>query len=462
VRVGSLALALLGLLPIIAPLRAEWEPPIELARNDSSCYLALANCWSLAAAHDTLHAVWYGRASGSFDIFYRRSPDGGLSWEPETRMSTDSVYSGYPAIAAAGSFVHLVWIQGIDARGDSYDQVRYRRSSDGGAHWDTAVQLSYSSGGYYGAWFPCVVAQGSNVYLAWEDDRQGDDMIYFRRSTNNGLNWSAENPTGNNLGMVNASLCASGPVLLVAYADFWNECVYFQRSTDYGNTWLAKVGIPTPDVADAPCVACRDSVFHIVFCDGRNGHWDVWYRRSTDQGLTWSTDTCIMPDLYQTWTANIAVSEDNVHVVRGDMGMYQVHYIASSDGGLTWSAERCLSESVPGSDAMHYSVAVSDSTVHVIWDKGRYVYYRRNPGGSPTGLQDHSALSPRRRAGPNPFVRALRMDGRERQEFEVFDFTGRRLGVFVGASVAQGLLAGVYCVRPKGVSAGRLRVVKIR
>jgi len=449
------------LLLAVPRLSAGWEPPVELAHNDTACYLPLANCWALAAAGETLHAVWYDQRSGGFEVYHRRSLDRGTTWDPETRLTADTVYSGYPAVAASGPNVHVVWVQGVDARGDSGDQVYYVRSTDAGFTWLPPVQLSHSAGGYYGGWFPCVAAWGANVHVVWEDDRYSDDQIFYRRSTDNGASWNQENPIENYPGMVNASLAVAGNTLHVAYYGFWTEVVYFQRSTNNGTTWSPRTAIPTPDVSDSPCVAASDSAVHLAFCDGRNGHWDVWYRRSTDAGVTWSADTCIAPDLYQTWTVNLAVSGANVHAVRGDMGGYQVHYLRSTDAGLTWGPERTLSESVPGGDAMHYSVCAADSTVHVLFDKERYVYYRRNRGGNPVALAESGPAPAPLRLGPTVVRGPLGRSRLHPGPWECFDHLGRRVGVFGAAESGTGLPAGIYYVRSV-TGPGRVRVVKVR
>lgn len=438
-----------------------WELPQVLAQSDSEMYMPLANCWAIAAVDDTLHVVWYDKRSGGFEICYLRSTDRGTSWLPETRLTDDTVYSGYPAIATSGSSVYVVWVQGRDPVGESLNQICYRRSTNGGASWEPAAQLSHSSG-LYGGWFPCVAASGPNVHVGWEDDRGGDDVVYYRRSTDNGASWFAEYPIVGDPGMVNVTLAVSGNIVHAAYSDFWNEVVFYQRSTDNGINWSPKRGVPTPDASDCPCLAVSGSTVHMVYCDGRNGFWDVWYCRSTDNGLTWSADICIMPDIYQSWSANVAASGQNVHVLRGDMGMYQVHYIRSTDAGLTWGPERCLSESVPGGDAMHYSVAVTDSTVHVVWDKERVIYYRRNQGGNPVGIQEWPDTTTGSGSPPTHFANRLRVAGHESDRFEVFDFTGRRVGVLTGAGFGQGLPAGGYFVRPVRTRAGWLKVVKVR
>ncbi|MEO0081434.1 MAG: hypothetical protein ABIL25_03955 [candidate division WOR-3 bacterium] len=458
---SNLAGRIMAVVLLTAATLAAWEPPVVLYQNDTACYLPLANTWALAAAHDTLHAVWYGAANGSYDIFYRRSLDNGVSWQPPIRISDDSVYSGYPGVAIAGPFVHITWVRGIDEQGDSGAQVYYRRSTNAGATFEPAVQLSHSSGGYYGAWFPCIITEGTCVHLAWEDDRLGDDQIYYRRSTDNGATWNTENPVLNLTGYVNPTLAAIGTTIICAYYDFWGEVVYYQRSTNNGNTWLARVGIPTPDVSDCPCLASAGDTVHLAYCDGRNGFWDVWYRRSTDRGVTWTQDTCICPDMNQTWTVNIAASGSNVHVVRGDMGAYQVHYIRSTDGGRTWDPEQCISESVPGHDAMHYTVAAADSNVHVTFDKEKWIYYRRWLGGNPVGIGQERVLAGLGRSS-TMFSVSVRMRGKEHEEFDVFDFTGRRVGRFLGAELGLNLAAGTYVIRPAHGRTDRMKLVKVR
>ncbi len=439
---------------------------MRLTYNDSASYLALANTWGIATSNNNLHIVWYDKRDGNFEIYYKRSTDNGTTWGEDVRLTNDTVYSGYPGIAVSGSVVHVVWVQGIDARGDSGCQVYYRRSTDGGQTWEPSIQLSNSIGGYYGGWFPCVAVSNQNVHVVWEDDRNGDDQIYYRRSTDNGQNWSSEFNLRTGLGTVYASIAASGPNLHLVFYDFWNEVVYYKRSTNNGTTWGANVGFPTPDVSDCPCVAVSDSNVHIVFCDGRNNHWDVWYKRSTNNGTTWSPDTCIMPDIYQTWTTNIAVSNQNVHVIRGDMGMYEVHYIYSSDGGITWGPEICLSESAEAGDKAHYAVAVSDSTVHVIWDNEREIYYRRNRGGNPVEIREKVNLPIGRRfsAQPNPFISHTKIPGYEKEKFLLYDFSGRKIGIYKEEQIGEGLPAGVYFVmllmNGDAVVTTRLRVVK--
>jgi hypothetical protein len=76
-----------------------------------------------------------------------------------------------------------------------------------------------------------------------------------------------------------------------------NGQIWTKRSTDGGVTWTAKTLItPATGGGDAsfPAIAGGASGdFRLTYMDSRTGAWNVWYRASTDGGLTWSADTRI-------------------------------------------------------------------------------------------------------------------------------------------------------------------------
>ncbi|MBM3316087.1 hypothetical protein FJY71_09705 [candidate division WOR-3 bacterium] len=117
---------------------------------------------------------------------------------------------------------------------------------------------------------------------------------------------------------------------------------------------------------------------------------------------------------------------------------------------------------MPGSDAMHYSVTAVDSTVHVLFDKERYVYYRRNRGGNPVGLVSDPAPAAPAAPATAFFTSRLSIPGRASETFALLDYSGRMAGTFAGERVGDGLPAGVYVVKPLSGPATRFRVVKLR
>ena len=100
----------------------------------------------------------------------------------DTRITNNNSYSGYPAIAVSGSVIHLAW---YDSR-DGNEEIYYKRSSDGGSSWsaDTRMTTADSSSA-----FPSLVVSGSVVHLVWRDSRVPVNEIYYRRSTDGGITW---------------------------------------------------------------------------------------------------------------------------------------------------------------------------------------------------------------------------------------------------------------------------------
>jgi len=63
---------------------------------------------------------------------------------------------------------------------------------------------------------------------------------------------------------------------------------------------------------------------------------------------------------------------------------------------------------------------------------------------------------------PNPFVSYTRIVGHERESFVVYDAQGRKVGIYRGDRVAEGLAPGVYFVQGADAATAAARIVKVR
>jgi hypothetical protein len=66
------------------------------------------------------------------------------------------------------------------------------------------------------------------------------------------------------------------------------------------------------------------------------------------------------------------------------------------------------------------------------------------------------------KATPNPFVSYATLPGHEADRFALYDISGRRVGVYKGDRIGEGLRAGVYFVRAESGKGKPVRVVKVR
>ena len=134
-----------------------------------------------------MHVVWYDDRDGNYEIYYKRSTDGGLSWGADTRLTNNSAFSQFSSVAVSGSVVHVVW---QDYRDGNYE-IYYKRSTDGGVSWGADTRLTNNTAV---SEYPSVAVSGSVVHVVWMDDRDGNEEIYYKRD-----------PTGN-VGIQNISI----------------------------------------------------------------------------------------------------------------------------------------------------------------------------------------------------------------------------------------------------------------
>jgi hypothetical protein len=125
-----------------------------------------------------------GIGGSDYDIFVRRSADGGLTWSSPVAVTNDSSFDDKPYPAVSGEAVLI----GYADFAYSPAKVRVIRSTDGGVSFDHDTVLANRSVGGNGA---CPVIDPSGVYhVFWRDSFQ--DSLWIAQSTNLGVTWSTD------------------------------------------------------------------------------------------------------------------------------------------------------------------------------------------------------------------------------------------------------------------------------
>ncbi len=112
-------------------------------------------------------------------MFYTLQVAISQSWEPDQQISAvpgagTSENNGW-CIAADANIVHAVW---VDTR-DLSDAVIYNRSADHGLTWTGPQRFTNKTGESFN---PSVAASGTSFHVVWQDDRDGDWNVYYKRS----------------------------------------------------------------------------------------------------------------------------------------------------------------------------------------------------------------------------------------------------------------------------------------
>ncbi len=296
-------------------------------------------------------------------------------WGADTRLTNATGNSKEPSVAVSGNNVHVVW---YDSR-DGNEEIYYARSTDGGTTWGANVRLTTKASGNSDN--PSIAVSGNTIHVVWYDNRDGNPEIYYKRSTDGGTTWGADTRLTNAAGnSYTPSIAVWGDTVHVAWHDNRTgfEEIYYNRSSDGGTTWGADTRLTNAGVdAALASIAVSGNNIHVVWQDLRwgPGNWEIYYIRSTDGGLTWDPETRLTNAPSVSERASMAVSGSNIHVAWKDRrnSNGDIYYKRSTDGGTTWGADTRLVDSPEVSDRPF--IAVSGNNVHVAWQDNRGQYY---------------------------------------------------------------------------------------
>jgi len=89
------------------------------------------------------------------------------------------------------------------------------------------------------------------------------------------------------------------------------------------------------------CVAASNDTIHVVWYDNRDGNYEIYYKRSTDNGENWGLDTRLSNDSAFSLYPSIAIANSNIHIVWCDArdGNREIYYKRSTDGGENWGVD---------------------------------------------------------------------------------------------------------------------------
>jgi phage terminase large subunit-like protein len=277
-----------------------------------------------------IHVVWVEGTPGNAEIYYLKSPDGGSTWSKPQRLTWTSGASDSPAIAIdSKNGIHVSWNDYTPGATEIY----YKKSTNGGATWSALQNLSLTSGHSYAS--AIVPGAGNAVHVVWHDFTPGAPEIYYRRSTDRGTTWGPVKrltwTSGWSMGPAIGK--DSNNNLHVVWSDDTpgKAEIYYRRSTNGGATWGANQRLTwNSGLSDNPAIAIDSgNAVHLVWYDETPGNAEVYYRKSPDGGATWGAVQRLTWNSGSSLVPAVAVdSSKTVHVVWFDdtSGNWDIYY----------------------------------------------------------------------------------------------------------------------------------------
>lgn len=362
---------------------AQWQPDYRLTTDPASSFLSYNNTHCIAVYADNLHVVWWDGRDLDREIYYNRSTDNGLTWQTDTRLTNSVGWSEYPSIAVYGSNIHIVWMDDRDL--SFYPEIYYKHSTDGGINWSADVKLTSNPSDPA---IPSLAVFGNNIHVVWHDLRDGNWEIYYKRSTDNGITWQSDvRLTIDGSVSERASIAVCDSSVYVVWQDERDNDkeIYFKFSTDNGTKWSGDNRLTNIiGESETPTLAVDNSNINVIWSDSRNGvgNSEIYLKNSVDGGINWSDDKRITNTSIASNKPSIAVSSNLIHISWNEV--WEIYYMRSTDYGTTWEAETRITNN--SSHSENSFVVVSDSVVNLIWQDNPAnnddIYYKRNPTGN--------------------------------------------------------------------------------
>lgn len=299
-----------------------WSPLHRLTWNSGDSKIPVI----AADSSNNIFIVYQDDTPGTYHIFLKRSLDNGLTWTGK-RLTWGTWQKLSPEIGVASNdHIHLVYM-------GNNNYLYTKKSTDAGNTWGTVHNVTWSNGYYPDITF----GTGNKIYIVF-------------RSSNSG-----------------------------------NFEIYFKKSTDSGNTWIGQKRLTWNTGQSVTPKIVVDSVghIHVVWCDDTPGHWQIFYKKSTDDGVTWSNTSRL------TWTTGLRLrpniakdSYDNLYIIYDSV--VDIWLKKSTNSGTSWTTKRITWTS--NSICPNLCIDKND-TIHITWNEYYSVHdicYKQSTNGGTT------------------------------------------------------------------------------
>jgi Neuraminidase (sialidase) len=352
--------------------------------------------------------------AGSVMNDYYYSIDGGKTWKSKSIHSRKNGINGDPCMLIDTNgyyyYFHLSNIKGKSLVGG---MVCERSKTIKGRFIKEGHTLV--NGKFHDKQWVALNPKNNHIYMTWtqfdayDSDKPTDfSVILFSKSTDNGMTWSKPKTISKYKGdckdndlTAEGAVPAAGPNGQIYVAWARDSKIWFNYSVDEGKTWLEeeveiakqKMGwvIDIPGIYRCnglPVTACDISnskykgTIYVNWGDQRNGenNTDIWIKKSTDQGKTWSNDIKVNQDKsknhqFLSWMT-IDQTNGNIYIIYYDRRNHNdtstdVYLSVSTDGAKSFKDYKISESAFKPNKKIFFgdytNISVHNGVIRPIW-----------------------------------------------------------------------------------------------
>ncbi len=360
----------------------------------------------IEAIGQDFYVVWQEEMGGYYDIFISTSSDYGCNWSVPKNISNSSSDSKFPKVSflnIKSRVIFIVWQEYIT---DHYE-IYSSRSIDVGSNWITPESISRSNTANATNvdcdWINNFTQTRDEIIVTWQDNRTGNEDIYFTRGYFTGNDpsqpfvWDdGHNPANtdqvqnvtNSLGdQIHPTISDSLQGPMIGGVD--NGIIYGIRSEDWGHTWGSVTGFGSVTVpenisdtsvhtADYPDLTWNNSNHAFAWIDNLKILAKI---AMGGLNLSWSGEFLIKLGFVD--SVDLSSKSGIVHSVFQDevSGDNQIFYSETTNDGNTWTIPIQLSNSSNNAEQPAIGCDFLGNSPGVVWQDNRddnwEIYFKR-------------------------------------------------------------------------------------
>jgi len=346
---------------------------------------------SIAASGNNAYVVWQDDNFGegvsydkkNYDILFAKSVDSGRSFKNITNLSDTISLSARPTITAYDNNVYVVWIENTL----NETKILFRKSTDGGSTFDETIHLGSSSYAKDYILPKAIAAFGDNIYVVWrhltEDGKTGSILLKSSKDAGNTFGETMK-ISGNAAFTSSPKVSTSNNNVYVVWDAMYNkkentgrtEGIFLAKSSDNGLTFGNETKISgTKEIGEAQVAAYLNEVYIAWGSSVYNTQQidDVFLTYSFNGGNTFEDTILLNKDFDDSANVELAKAEGRIDAVWQDQvtGNGEIFHKRSLntipsfiEPAMNLSDNQGLSECP--------SIALSGNATYIVWEDNTY------------------------------------------------------------------------------------------
>ncbi len=319
----------------------------------------------------------------------------GPHFGPNVQVDRPPAYSaGAPSLKVGSDGVAYLAFTGWGGSVTQAD-IFFTKSLDGGQTWTTPVRVNNDAGGANQAEPALALDNANHIYIAWTDSRNGNNDVFFAKSTDGGLSFSANvranDVTTNSQAEPDVAVDPVNPTIVhTAWTDTRSAVtgpdIYYANSTDGGLSFNPSVRVNNdataseqgePRIATAPN---RD--VYLAWSDPRTAARgrDIYFSKSSDRGASWAPNIPVNDDTGAAAQGEPTIATDVAGMIyvawtdyRNPNTAPDIYATRSSNAGASFAANVRVNDETGAVTQLIPNIAANAGKVQAAWTDSRTV-----------------------------------------------------------------------------------------